>query len=157
MDIDKIQTEIIGSVVGEAQFQKVKWLVVSDFDKKYQKTWSLILQHKGDCKLAFKNQQIYHASLVVSYSFPERLGLILLEYRFRQYVEIVLMDMITQCDDVAVTIVLEKALIDSKGLDVFDLANTLPEYIGAFTDAPKLLKWANYIDDRCKQIKNELN
>jgi hypothetical protein len=153
MDINRIQQSIIGACVGENQFARVKWLLTNDFDPMYREVWKSILSSSGSLYECYKSKLVYHCVCISDYTFIDRLGLILLEHRFKQYAQDILTDMILKCDDVAVVLVLQKAMEESEKIDILELIDYLPEYISTFTDAKRLIDLKDYVDGRAKTIR----
>ena len=154
MDVNLIQRNIIGAVVSENQFAKVAWLIPKDFNHPYSELWAKILEAPEDAmRLAYSNSIAVQCSHVVSYTFIDRLGLMLLEVRFRQYVEAILKDMLSSCSDVGISLIIQKSIDQSVNVKIFTLVESLPEYLGNFTDAKRLHDLKTYIDGRCAKIK----
>jgi hypothetical protein len=153
MDINRIQQSIIGACVGENQFNRVKWLLTNDFDPMYREVWKSILSSSGGLELAYKDKLIYKCVCISDYTFIDRLGLILLEHRFKQYAQEILNEMILKCNDVVTVLILQKAMEESEKIDILELIDYLPEYIGNFTDAKRLIDLKAYVDGRAKTIR----
>ena len=153
MDINRIQQSIIGACVGENQFARVRWLVANDFDPMYREVWKKILSSSGDLYECYNDQLVFKCVCISDYTFIDRLGLILLEYRFKQYVQDILNEMIVKCDDIAVVLVLQKAMEESEKIDILELIDYLPEYISTFTDAKRLIDLKEYVNGRAKSIR----
>lgn len=97
----EIQRRIIGSVLDQGQYEKVKWLTKKDFrnyeNKPYQDVWEIIRKYGGDYREIWRNSlelsgfmnQVATTSDLINI---QRLGIILVEWNVHSLVEATLMD-----------------------------------------------------------------
>lgn len=170
MDKREIERKIISGVIGESQYNRVKFLRAEDFRNygngyDYRDWWNVIVEtnghyHKvlskfmrGDKLNAFL---LNHTACVADYTEIDRLGLLLLELNWREYLKYILMKSLEQTTDTAEIESIMRVYKESDEIDVFDLLDWVPEYLEpsvSISVKSKLDSWKRYSEVRIKEVQ----
>lgn len=167
MDIKHIQRSIIAGAVGEAQYNRVKFLEPKDFDIEYREIWDLVAWASGDLKKIYKHllgkrnfdSRKFQVFLMSDYTHIETMALLLLEIRFKSYLIALVGDMSIKTENATEGLILAQTReeIEKEDLDVFDLIYSTPEYLKQFISKAnynRLIDLQKYVERRAKNIKS---
>lgn len=153
----QLETKIIAGVVGEGQYNRVSFLEPGDFET-YGKVWEIVARVNGDYALILKGGhfEIAGMGVLATYTGLERLGLLLLEYRYRK-----LLDRLTQKLLEASTDELEVGILlrfheESQSLDILEVIDDAPDYLENQISPKALSRFQdlrNYVNNRAKTIR----
>lgn len=170
MDKKELQRKIISGVLGEEQYQKVSFLEPIDFTDygkgaDFRRWWNFIEQNEGSYakilrslsrKEKFEYLEAMELASLSDYSGIDRLGLLLLEINWREYLKIILLKSTEKTTDELELNLIMKVYHESDAIDVFDLLDWVPEYMEPHLKNENLMKirsWKEYAELRIKKIK----
>jgi len=126
---------ILGACYGEVNFKKVSFLEPSDFSNKRRcELFRAIMENRGDMIEAIRNNHHLKNDMVgysnlLGYTHPERLGLNLLEHRFKALLSTLLGKLSVSTKNSLEAAILNESLMRIPEVDIFDLSDYILEYL----------------------------
>lgn len=148
----QLEYKILGAVVSEAQYAKVKFLVPNDF-RNYRAQWKIIEKCGGDylamIRAGIPTDQYIN---VLDFRQTQLLALKLVELNITAVITQTLFDLSTQTEDGAEALFLSKTSVDALNLDPISLADELSAYVAPYLSE----KNKNALDALCVRIQTRL-
>jgi hypothetical protein len=152
---------ILGACYGEDNLSRVSFLVPTDFaDYTHQILFQAIQKHGGMIEAIqnnhqYKNEMIGYSNLMGT-AYPERLGLKLLEMRFKGLLTVLLTKLSLETKNALETNILNEAIMQIPTADIFDLSDYLIEYLGHHASdytKNRISSFLVYRDKRIVEVK----
>ena len=159
---------ILGACYGEMNIKLVSFLEPKDFAHEIHQELFRAIKENGDMIEAIRNN--YHLkdemigySNLLGYTHPDRLGLRLLEYRFKTLLSTLLGKLSVGTKNTLEAAILNESLMRIPEVDIFDLSDNLVEYLGSHASDNTISRIRSFIDyrnrrvEQAKKIINEFN
>jgi len=162
----ELEQLLLGACYGEDNFNKVSFLESSDFTNKSRcDLFQAIKENRGDMIEAIrnnhhlKNDMIGYSNLL-GYTHPERLGLKLLEYRFKTLLSTLLVNLSNSTKNDLECKLLHELILSIPRVDIFDISDSILEYLGHqasdYTNG-RVNSFLKYRDLRIKKAREVIN
>lgn len=130
-----LEQMILGACYGEENIHRLSFLEHSDFTVKiYGKLFHEIKKHGTMIDAVLNNHNLKDAMIAYSTLMgtlhPERLGLRLMEARFKTLLGVLLLKLSEDSNNALEVAILDEAITKIKTADIFDLSDYLLEYLG---------------------------
>lgn len=140
----ELEQIIIGCCFGEDQYRKLSFLEAEDFTnypgkpyreffrliKKTGSTTNVFLEALAKCKNIEVRRLLGEEANVLGYNAPDRYGLKLLEVRFQTLLADLLVKISSTTKNVLERDLLNKLLLSIPNVDIFDLSDSIIDYLG---------------------------